>query len=70
MHAVRTVEETIARALSDLTGKNVKITIAKIDFESGAWIDTRTKFDVAMDERPVLEENGADLPAWVEDPQP
>ncbi|HBL65923.1 MAG TPA: hypothetical protein DDZ58_08475 [Achromobacter sp.] len=71
LHAVRTVEETIATALSELTGKNVKITIGNIDFESGGWTDTRTKFDVAMDERPVVqEEDEAHLPDWAKDPRP
>lgn len=70
MHAVSDIEEVIAKSLSELTGKNVRITIGKIDFESGAWTGTRAKFDVAMDERPVVRDNEADLPDWAKDPQP
>ncbi|APX73676.1 hypothetical protein BUW96_01335 [Achromobacter insolitus] len=70
MHAVSDIEEVIAKSLSELTGKNVRITIGKIDFEFGAWTGTRTKFDVAMDERPVVRDNEADLPDWAKDPQP
>ncbi|MNV81947.1 hypothetical protein D3C71_1756460 [compost metagenome] len=55
-HSVIEVQENLAKALAELTGKDVEIEIGLLEFEFSSLATPRTKFTVTMNERTPMKD--------------